>query len=104
MNLNQVDRQCSELRANADSIGDLNDKSLQKKMEDVEELETLKNRLMGLTYNNFGCLCKQQKDFKGALDYLKRALDYESRLEDYSTEAQLQESGATDEQEALQFE
>jgi len=41
---------------------------------------------MGLTYNNLGCLSKQQKDFKSALIYLKNALDYESRLEDLSEE------------------
>jgi len=73
------------LKANTDSIGDLNDQALQQRLSDIYEVETLKNRLMGLTYNNFGCLCKQKKDFKGALDYLKRALNYESRLEDFST-------------------
>jgi len=41
---------------------------------------------MGLTYNNLGCLCKQQQDFQGALAYLKAALDYESRLEEYEEE------------------
>lgn len=41
---------------------------------------------MGLTYNNFGCLCKQQKDFKGALEYLKRALDFESKLENFESQ------------------
>lgn len=41
---------------------------------------------MGLTYNNLGCLCKQQQDFHGALAYLKAALDYESRLEEYEEE------------------
>ena len=47
-----------------------------------------------------GCLYKQQKDFKRALDYLKKALDYESRLEDMNLEEGLV-SGSLDEKEAL---
>ena len=69
-----------------DSIGNLiESQQLEpEKQAELDELNSLKNRLMGLTYNNFGCLYKQQKDFKRALEYLKKALDFESRLEEYN--------------------
>jgi len=81
-NLLQVDRQCDEFRAASDSISDLIESKITRPEAGIVALDALKNRLMGLTYNNLGCLCKQQKDFPGALVYLKRALDFESRLED----------------------
>ena len=68
-----------------DSISDLGDANFAKRAG-IGPLDALKNRLMGLTYNNLGCLCKQQQDFKGALVYLKKALHFESRLEDYEEE------------------
>ena len=40
--------------------------------------ESLKNKLFGLTYNNFGCIYKQNVDLSAALESLKRALYYES--------------------------
>ena len=48
-------------------------------------VESLKNKLFGLTYNNFGCVYKQKKDLTAALSSLKRALYYES-LEETATE------------------
>jgi hypothetical protein len=45
--------------------------------------ESLKNKLFGLTYNNFGCIYKQNNDLSAALESLKRALYYES-LEEIS--------------------
>lgn len=53
-------------------------------------MDALKNRLLGLTYNNLGCLCKQKQDFHGALAYLKEALAYESRLEHIEEEERSQ--------------
>ena len=47
----------------------------------MTNLESLKNELLGLTYNNLGCVCKQNSDFLGALDFLKKALVYESAHE-----------------------
>ena len=46
------------------------------------------NRLFGLTYNNFGCVYKQNKDMLAAMESLKRALHYESL-----TEAELLQQG-----------
>ena len=40
--------------------------------------ESLKNKLFGLTYNNFGCVYKQNKENSAALESLKRAMYYES--------------------------
>ena len=48
-------------------------------------VESLKNKLFGLTYNNFGCVYKQKKDLTAAFSSLKRALYYES-LEEAATE------------------
>ena len=45
------------------------------------EAESLKNKLFGLTYNNFGCTYKQRQEFQASLDALKRSLYYESREE-----------------------
>ena len=61
MNLIQVDNQCAEFQATTDSIGDLGDVQFAKREEPgISDLDNLKNRLMGLTYNNLGCLYKQQ--------------------------------------------
>jgi Tfp pilus assembly protein PilF len=49
-------------------------------------LDALKNRLLGLTYNNLGCVAKQGSDFKKALEYLKKALVFESKLEEEQEE------------------
>ena len=57
-----MDSQCAEFQATTDSIGDLGDAHFAKKAG-IGALDALKNRLMGLTYNNLGCLCKQQQDF-----------------------------------------
>ena len=84
-NLLKVDIHVAEI---SESIGDLCDTQFTKKAG-IGPLDALKNRLMGLTYNNLGCLCKQQQDFHGALAYLKAALDYESRLEEYEVRARL---------------
>lgn len=45
-------------------------------------LNALKKKLLGLTYNNLGCVAKQKLDYQEALDYLKKALVYESALEE----------------------
>ena len=42
------------------------------------DVESLKNKLFGLTYNNFGCVYKQNKENSAALESLKRAMYYES--------------------------
>lgn len=42
------------------------------------EVESLKNKLFGLTYNNFGCIYKQENNLNQALASLKQALVYES--------------------------
>ena len=57
-NLVQVDNQCAELLVTTDSISDLGDANFAKRAG-IGPLDALKNRLMGLTYNNLGCLCKQ---------------------------------------------
>lgn len=48
----------------------------------ISALSTLKNKLLGLTYNNLGCVAKQKLEFQEALDYLKKALVYESAQEE----------------------
>lgn len=48
----------------------------------MSKLNELKNRLLGLTFNNLGCVAKQQQDYKQALEYLKKALIYESAQEE----------------------
>lgn len=48
----------------------------------ITTLNALKNKLLGLTYNNLGCVAKQKLDYQEALDYLKKALVYESALEE----------------------
>ena len=58
-NLLQVDNSCAEFRVTTDSISDLGDANFGKKEAGIGPLDALKNRLMGLTYNNLGCLCKQ---------------------------------------------
>ena len=52
-----VDAQCAELQATTDSIGDLGDPQFAK-VTGIGTLDALKNRLLGLTYNNMGCLHK----------------------------------------------
>jgi hypothetical protein len=42
------------------------------------ESDSMLNKLYGVTYNNFGCIYKQNKDMNEALESLKRALYYES--------------------------
>ena len=54
-NLMQVNEQISEFKEGAESIGDM--QFLQG--TGLVTLESLKNRLLGLTYNNLGCVCKQ---------------------------------------------
>ena len=53
--LMQVDDQVSNFKNNAESIGD----QTFMKGAGLIHLESLKNRLLGLTYNNLGCVCKQ---------------------------------------------
>ena len=106
LNLIQVDDECAELQATSDSINDLGDHQFAYKEGGIGAVEALKNKLMGLTYNNLGCLCKQQKDLKGALEYLKKALYYESRLEDQSHDDDIiaNELSTTDEMDAIDHE
>ena len=53
--LMQVDEQVANFKSNAESIGD----QTFMKGAGLVHLESLKNRLFGLTYNNLGCVCKQ---------------------------------------------
>lgn len=59
LNLLQVDRQCTEFRATTESISDFGENKFTRREAGLDALDALKNRLMGLTYNNLGCLCKQ---------------------------------------------
>ena len=62
------------------------DKSIISLQSDGDnEAESMKNKLFGLTYNNFGCTYKQSEDLNASLDALKRALYYESKEEKLKT-------------------
>lgn len=98
-NLMQVNAQIAEVQAGADSLGDL---SLMQG-SGLSTLDSLKNRLLGLTFNNLGCVCKQSKDFKQALFYLKKALVYESRLEEQEEEHFLEQDHDYADTETLKF-
>ena len=54
-NLMQVNAQIEEFQEGAESIGDLQFAY----GSGLNSLDSLKNRLLGLTYNNLGCVSKQ---------------------------------------------
>ena len=50
-NLLSVDQQIADLQFGAENLDENN-------YEGLGDIQVLKNRLLGLTYNNLGCVCK----------------------------------------------
>ena len=51
-NLLSVDKQIADLYFGVENLDENN-------YEGLGDIQVLKNRLLGLTYNNLGCVCKQ---------------------------------------------